>query len=58
MKKYCTKDNDFIISDDLGKIFKHEWEMDFLDRKPRLRKVLHDPLIKWQEFLESNITII
>ena len=37
-----------------GKIYKHEWNMNFLDRKPRLKKVLKSPL-PWQEFLETNI---
>lgn len=54
MKKYCTKDSDFISVEYSGKIYKHEWEIDFLDRKPILRKVLQNPF-KWQEFLESNI---
>ena len=30
--------------------------MNFLDRKPRLKKVLESPL-PWQEFLETNILI-
>ena len=43
MKKYCTKDSDFISVEYSGKIYKHEWEIDFLDRKPILRKVLQNP---------------
>lgn len=54
MKEYCTKETEFILPEYSGKIYKHEWDMNFLDRKPRLRKVLESPF-PWQEFLETNI---
>ena len=57
MKKYCTKEfeNKNLISLEYGgKICKHEWDMDFLERKPRLKKVLESPFV-WQLFLEENI---
>lgn len=54
MKDYCTKETEFILPEYSGKIYKHEWDMNFLDRKPRLRKVLETPL-PWQVFLETNI---
>ena len=54
MKDYCTKETEFILPEYSGKIYKHEWDMNFLDRKPRLKKVLESPF-PWQEFLETNI---
>ena len=54
MKEYCTKESEFILPEYSGKIYKHEWDMNFLDRKPRLKKVLETPF-PWQEFLETNI---
>ena len=54
MKDYCTKETEFILPEYSGKIYKHEWDMNFLDRKPRLRKVLESPFA-WQEFLETNV---
>ena len=54
MKKYCTKNSDFISVEYSGKLYKHEWEIDFLDRKPILRKVLQNPF-KWQEFVRKEL---
>lgn len=54
MKEYCTKESEFILAEYSGKIYKHEWDMNFLDRKPKLKKVLETPFL-WQEFLENNI---
>ena len=59
MKEYCTKEfeeKNLISSEYSGKIYKHEWDMDFLERKPRLKKVLQNPFA-WQLFLEKNILI-
>ena len=42
MKDYCTKESEFILPEYSGQIYKHEWDMNFLDRKPRLKKVLED----------------
>lgn len=54
MKDYCTKESEFILPEYSGKNYKHEWDMNFLDRKPRLKKVFKTPF-PWQEFLETNI---
>ena len=54
MKEYCEKKTDFISPEYSGKICKHEWDMNFLDRKPRLKKILETPFA-WQIFLENNI---
>ena len=57
MKEYCTKEfkeKDFILPEYSGKIYKHEWDMNFLERKPQLKKVLETPFA-WQLFLEKNI---
>lgn len=54
MKDYYTKESEFISEEYSGKIYKHEWDMNFLYRKPRLKKVLETPF-SWQDFLETNI---
>ena len=56
MKEYCEKKTDFISPEYSGKICKHEWDMNFLERQPRLKKVLETPF-PWQIFLEKNILI-
>ena len=38
MKEYCTKETEFILPEYSGKIYKHEWDMNFFDRKPRLKR--------------------
>jgi hypothetical protein len=43
MKNYCSKETKFISDKYSGKIYKHQWQMDFLDRKPQLREVLNNP---------------
>ena len=43
MKEYYEKKTDFISPEYLGKICKHEWDMNFLDRKPRLKEILETP---------------
>lgn len=48
MKDYCTKEfkeKAFILPEYFGKIYKHEWDIDFLERKPRLKKVLEILLV-------------
>lgn len=40
IKEYYTKSSDFISSGYSGVIHKHELNMNFLDRKPVLKKVL------------------
>ena len=54
MKSYCTKESEFILPEYSGKIYKHEWDMNFLDRKPRLKKVLETPF-PWQEFVKKEL---
>lgn len=39
-KEYCEKPADFILPEYSGKIYKHEWDIDYLDKKPQLRKIL------------------
>ena len=56
MKDYCIKETEFILPEYSGKIYKHEWDMNFLNRKPQLKKVLETPF-PWQVFLETNILI-
>ena len=40
MKYYYTKKSEFILPEYSGKIYTHEWDLNFLDRKARLKKVL------------------
>jgi hypothetical protein len=54
MKNYCSKETPFISEEYSGKIYKHQWQMDFLERKPQLKKVLKDPF-EWQKFLKEQI---
>jgi len=54
MKKYCEKKTDFVLPEYSGKICKHEWDMDFLDRKPQLKRFMLTPFA-WQTFLENSI---
>ena len=54
MKKYCEKKTEFILPEYSGKICKHEWDMDLLDRRPELRRFMETPFA-WQTFLENSI---
>lgn len=54
MKNYCLKETEFISDKYSGKIYKHQWQMDFLDRKPQLKEVLNNPYI-WQEFVRKEL---
>ena len=54
MKNYCSKETNFISEKYSGKIYKHQWEMDFLERKPQLKEVLNNPFI-WQKFIKEEI---
>ncbi len=54
MKKYCGKASEFILPEYSGKIYKHEWDMDFLERKPQFNKVLNTPY-RWQEFVKKEL---
>lgn len=54
MKDYCSKETNFISEQYSGKIYKHQWQMDFLERKPQLKKVLNNPFI-WQEFVRKEL---
>ena len=54
MKNYCSKKSIFVSEEYSGKIYKHEWQMDFLERKPQLKKVLENPF-EWQKFLKEEI---
>jgi len=37
-----------------GKTYKHHWQMHFLDRKPELKEVLHNPY-RWQKFVKKEL---
>lgn len=50
MKEYCEKPTDYTLPEYSGKIYKHEWDMNFLDRKPQLRRIVETPFA-WQTFL-------
>ena len=45
MKNYCSKQTNFISEQYSGKIYKHQWQMDFLERKPQLKEVLNNPYL-------------
>lgn len=45
MKNYCSKETTFISEEYSGKIYKHQWQINFLERKPQLKKVLNNPFI-------------
>ena len=54
MKNYCSKKTIFVSEEYSGKIYKHQWQMDFLERKPQLKKVLENPF-EWQKFLKEEV---
>ena len=63
METICTKKKvlesfeektEFILPEYSGKICKHEWDMDLLDRRPELRRFMETPFA-WQTFLENSI---
>jgi len=51
MKDYCSKETSFISERYSGKIYKHQWQMDFLERKPQLKELLNkvadDRTVDW-----------
>ena len=54
MKNYCSKETNFISEEYSGKIYKHQWQMDFLERKPQLKEVLNNPYL-WQNFVRKEL---
>jgi hypothetical protein len=54
MKNYCSKETNFISEQYSGKIYKYQWQMDFLERKPQLKEVLNNPYI-WQNFVRNKL---
>ena len=54
MVKYTTKETPFLSKDYSGRIYKEAWRVDFLERKPSLRKVLNSPY-PWQSFFNDEI---
>jgi len=56
MTKYCNKETTFISLEYSGKIYKHQWKMNFIERKPELRKVLDNPY-PWQSFFTDQILL-
>lgn len=59
MKKYCQKEmkeNEIFLEDYSGKIMKHQWKLNFVERKPELKTVLDAPYA-WQKlFLEEILS--
>ena len=54
MKDYCSKETNFISEQYSGKIYKHQWQMNFLERKPQLKEVLNNSYI-WQKFVRNEL---
>lgn len=54
MVKYCSKDSEFISEEYSGRIYKHQWKMNFIDRKPELKTVMDKPY-PWQSFFLNQI---
>lgn len=54
MVEYCTKESQFISDHYSGRIYKHEWKLSFLDKKPELKVVIEDPY-PWQKFFMDQI---
>ena len=54
MKNYCLKETAFISERYSGKIYKHQWQMDFLYRKPQLKEVLNNSYL-WQKFVRKEL---
>jgi hypothetical protein len=59
MRKYClkeSKESDFFLEEYSGKITKHQWKLDFADRKGDLKTVFGSPYA-WQKFFLEEILI-
>lgn len=54
MKNYCSKDSEFLSEEYSGRIFKHQWKLNFIERKPELKQVVENPYL-WQRFFLDNI---
>lgn len=54
MKKYCSKESNFYLESYSGRIFKHQWKLNFIERKPELKQVLENPY-PWQSFFLEQI---
>jgi hypothetical protein len=54
MKKYCSKESDYHLDGYSGRIFKHQWKLNFIERKPELKQVLENPY-PWQKFFLEQI---
>jgi hypothetical protein len=52
--KYCEKDTVFVSEEYSGKITKHQWNLNFIERKPELKTVFHSPY-RWQKFFLEEI---
>lgn len=57
MKNYCSKESGDVLSlknKYTGRIVKHQWNLNFIDRKPELQSVLDSPY-PWQKFFLEEI---
>ena len=54
MKNYCSKETDFSSEQYSGKIYKHQWQIDFRERKPQLKEILNNTYIR-HEFVKKKL---
>lgn len=54
MKNYCSKEIHFTSEKYSDKIYKHQWQMDFLERQSQLKEVLNKTFA-WQKFLKEQV---
>lgn len=54
MKKYCTKEQEFLSEDYSGQIHKKSWNTDYRSKRPNLRRVIENPY-PWQIFVKEEI---
>lgn len=54
MKNYCSKEIHFTSEKYSGKIYKHQWQIDLLERQSQLKEVLNKTFA-WQKFLKEQV---
>lgn len=54
MKKYCTKEQEFLSEDYSGQIHKKLWKIDYRSKRPNLKKVIENPY-PWQKLLKDQV---
>lgn len=50
--KYCQKATKYLNENYSGRMFKHSWKIDYLEKKPKLQIVLTNPY-PWQKYLKE-----